>query len=80
MADPAPPSPSPVAPPPPEGPTGLGRVLTGTRPGLERVLLASVPSLVAGTAGAYAVAPWAGGVAAAVAFAAVWWLSRDAAA
>ena len=78
MAEPAPPSPSPAPQPRRAGPTGLGRVLTGTRPGLERVLLASVPALVAGIAAGFALAPWAGGVAAAVAFAAVWRLSRDA--
>ena len=41
----------------PERKRGLGRVLLGTAPGLERFLLATVPALIAGSLGYY----WGGG-------------------
>jgi len=76
MVEPAPPSTPPDAPPPGHEKPAFGRVLTGTRPGPERVLLASVPSLIAGAVGTSLVGWWAGLLAAAAAFVVVWMLSR----
>jgi hypothetical protein len=46
--------------PTPTGRRGWLRVLTGTRPGLERLLLAAFPAVVAGSLGYFLLAPWAG--------------------
>jgi hypothetical protein len=39
---------------------GFGRVLTGTAPGLEWFLFASVPAIVAGSIGYFVLGPWPG--------------------
>jgi hypothetical protein len=41
-------------------PRSFLRVLTGTRPGLERLLLATFPALVAGSLGYFLVGRWVG--------------------
>jgi hypothetical protein len=55
---------------------GLLSLLTGTRPGLERFLLASVPALTVGAVGAALFGRWVGLAAGAVTLAAIMLLAR----